>query len=293
MIKKLMVILAIVCLFSSTGFANTFESKSAKSVAFSEAEIEYMNRPEVKAVLDEKERLAELHLQYRTGTLSKKGYIAELEASGRDSDFVNKVTRIAPLESIDEFGSSSKTSAALLQNSLSISHVTQQNGYYCGPATAYMALKYNVPSFSGSQSSLANSLIYYDQDGDPGTPWNIGYNANNVLVFPMQNVLNQYMYVPWYLPKNIDYNTTASSLKADIISTIDAGYPVAGNICNASLNGFYTPGHWLIISGYKNSGNTITIYDPAYGQQYGALSATFDVSIATLHDALLGRGIIW
>ena len=293
MFRKILVFIAVVCLLSVNILANDMQTTSGKSISFSEEEREYMSRPEVKEAIEKRERLAELHYTYRIGELSEKDYTEALVSSGYGSEYIDTALRIAPFESFDAQGNSSKASAAYIQNSVGVSHVTQQNSYFCGPASAYIAIKYNVPSFSGTQSSLASSLIYYDAYGDPSTPWNIGYNSQGVLVYPMRNTLNQFMYVPWYLAMPIDNTKTVAALKADIVSTIDSGYPVVGNIYGVQFNGYYTPGHWIVIKGYKDSGDTITIVDPAYGQLAGAQSATFDVSIGTLHYALLGRGIIW
>lgn len=187
--------------------------------------------------------------------------------------------------------------------------VQQQNGHYCGPATAKMIIEnsYISQSFLAGYAYLATD--YFEDPPPPedeGTPWYAGGTW-----WPMKDTLNSCMWLgaaDYYVKyRNNTDLPTVDTLKNNIMHTINITEQglaacislVTGDAANlgsfyyawgSTLGGLPTPiTHWVAISGYTGSGAYIKISDP-YAGYIEVLSSTYFVSAANLFYALQNSG---
>lgn len=158
-------------------------------------------------------------------------------------------------------------------NIVNVSWQKQLNGYYCGPATASMILKNLGITVAQNNSTLISRL----STTTSGTPWSIG-NGTDISHYPMANTLNLYKGVTLFIPRPFvaaQSTLTRSNLKSSTIASIDAGRAFAclgtskrSSSHSSHLTNYPTNmdvGHWLVISGYGNNGESIYVTDPAAG----------------------------
>lgn len=135
--------------------------------------------------------------------------------------------------------------------------VTQDTGYYCGPASTQTIIK-AVTGVTVSENTLAKKLGTHTG----GTDW--------VGVFP--KVLNEYLtkanYVSVSMPKDPPTQEQKDALWKNIVSSIDADYGVVANIVAppnnypvavwpSKINPQYGGGtvyHYIAVMGYSNHG---------------------------------------
>lgn len=135
--------------------------------------------------------------------------------------------------------------------------VTQDTGYYCGPASAQTIIK-AVTGVTVSENTLAKKLGTHTG----GTNW--------VGVFP--KVLNEYLagagYVSADMPNDPPTQEQKDALWRNIVSSVDAGYGVVANIVAppsnypkavspSTINPQYGGGtvyHYIAVMGYSTNG---------------------------------------
>ena len=152
----------------------------------------------------------------------------------------------------------------------------QENGYYCGPAATRAAL--SARGFWYSQNDLAGRLGT-TPDGTASV-----YNVTAVLESIERN--------GWYESKFIGGSMATQAqidlLERDIRVDIRNGFPIVANIVGTATatdgsSRSYNGGHYLTVVGYRNSGYTAVIFDPARGEQY-------DMNVPNLAHWIAGRG---
>lgn len=182
---------------------------------------------------------------------------------------------------------------------LAIGWVQQQTGYYCGPATGYMMLKYGghtasaVNGASLTQARLASSTyMKTDANGETST-----WTSN------MSNGLNLWRSgsTSGYYVRNLV--ESSSELKTSFVySTYWANEPLAVSTGETAGGTHYnkhpdrTIGHWVVGSGFSNSGNTIKMTDPAAGLSggYASSAKTFTYSTSSMYSLFVaGRYNVW
>ena len=258
------------------------------------AQMNEWNRPEMRVIQESAIDLDNWHYQYKTGSISIDEYEYLLKSAGKSQDYINRARKTLPF---DVEISDSHVSEGQLQKgivlanyTLGVTHVTQSNGYYCGPASAYMALKYAAPwqMTSKTQSDLASEL---GTSASAGTDWYLGGSGPDA--YPMWKVFDSYLGVSTTSAMVFNNSVTSTNLTNRIVRAIDLGYPIAYNM-QGSMNGQnYPSGHWMTIIGYKNYGSTLVIADPAKGL-YGLnpTSAVFETTVAAVLSAGMWKGIV-
>jgi hypothetical protein len=172
-----------------------------------------------------------------------------------------------------------------LKNVLPVRGEGQQTSYWCGPGSTRMALSTRMAD-PPTQTTLASFLGTTTAGTD-----NIGLVAN---------ALNHYLGTTRYVSKSIsDPATTAqrAALKNDLVTLIDEGYPLVGNV----ISGWRPPGypsgtiyHYIAIVGYDAGGDMALIADPAgecsAGSSWCKVPRTYWVSTSDLATWIGGKG---
>lgn len=139
---------------------------------------------------------------------------------------------------------------------VNVQYEVQQTGYWCGPASARIALSARMPP--PSQGTLAQQLGTTTN----GTDW-IGQVTST-----LNARLGSSIYATHEMPNDPPSAAQRSALLDDIVQSIDAGYPVVANIVAPPSN--HPPGypnrtiyHYLTVIGYDLSASKVYIADPA------------------------------
>ncbi|MFF3867498.1 C39 family peptidase [Micromonospora sp. NPDC001898] len=152
----------------------------------------------------------------------------------------------------------------------------QPNFYYCGPASARIAL--SAEGRTVSQDELAAKL---------GTTENGTDSAIDIT-----RVLNEYTngrYRTTEISSDVASKEQIERLRVDVKAAVDADEPVVANILGGAVDTegreHSYPGHYLTVVEYKDDGNTIKIADPADPavQEYW-------MDVAELANWIAGRG---
>ncbi|MCI4063927.1 C39 family peptidase [Micromonospora sp. R77] len=130
----------------------------------------------------------------------------------------------------------------------------QPNFFYCGPASARIAL--SAEGRTVSQDELARKL---------GTTENGTDSAIDIT-----RVLNEYTggkYRTTEIRDDVATREQVERLRVDIRAAVDDGRPVVANILGGAVDvdgvEHSYPGHYLTVVEYKDDGNTVLIADPA------------------------------
>ncbi len=180
---------------------------------------------------------------------------------------------------------------------LPLTQYGQSKSYYCGPASAYMILKYssagssNYDGASLSQSTLANST-YLQTEQRGATTWASGR---------FSVALNR-----WLFGSDSGYylNETAPAA-ADFMSYVQYdigsnGRPLAGDTVEFAGGLHYnghprtqTIGHWIVAYGYISSGVTTYWADPAT-TVWATVSPKFSYGTTSFaNNFLQSNGVTW
>lgn len=173
---------------------------------------------------------------------------------------------------------------AVLNRTLNYSWQRQQTGYWCGPASAWIALSTRVSP--PSQQTLANYMGTHTGGTD-----HIGL---------VRNALNRFANTTWFETKPMYDPPTAAQrdlLKRDVTLNINNGYPLVANV----ISGWRPPGypggtiyHYVAIVGYKDGGNTVLVADPAGegagGSGWQNVPRAYWVSIWNMGTWIGGKG---
>ncbi|WP_369345401.1 C39 family peptidase [Demequina oxidasica] len=215
---------------------------------------------------------------------------------------------VPPAEKVSARGGVATLSAGVpsspppVSKSLGVSWVRQQTGYYCGPATGYMMLKYKgitksraKSTDSLTQSKLASSsYMKTDANGQTST-WSTGGH------FYMVEGLNKWRSgssTGYYTNKAINSN---SGLQTLFIYSLYANESVAVSAIEYEGGAHYnshpnrTIGHWLVGYGYSSNGATLKFKDPASGLSggYGGSAQSFQQTSSSFYKHAEGRNSIW
>lgn len=249
--------------------------------------INYPVSAEVKQVQDTKSAMAEVYYDYKIGKINEKDYASQLEKLGIGQDEINKLTKVSKFSIVPD-----SIPGETESKRLPIYQKTQEQNYYCGPATAQELLQYKKGTLY-SQSSLASSLRCTSE-----TPWYDGLGATG---YPMADTLNAYINTSWYVPYGT--SVTDSQFRYDVIMDIDNGYGVAGDALEVP-GGPHLVGHpnttiyhWFAIDGYYSYGANIWYMDSVAGctkiSWSSGVPAYSSMDYSTLARIVNGRGIIW
>lgn len=173
------------------------------------------------------------------------------------------------------------------QVKLNVPFVTQENNYYCGPASALMLLK-TIGYNNYSQSSIAN-IIGTTENGTGA-----GYNYIPKGLNSIVEKDGKFKY-SWSDHNYKDVDT----IKLNIMTALSVGSPAIINTYE-SPGDCYIKGHNIgtelyyfgVISEYYLDGNAVTYLDPASGLFDGFVKSQ-QVNIKNISNAVGGRGYIW
>jgi hypothetical protein len=146
-------------------------------------------------------------------------------------------------EAIEEYINSLYNNTVLRQSPnrgvyLEVPEIKQDNGYYCGPASALMVAKYlKIVDASFTQTNMAKALGT-TKDGSSST--NIVSTLNNQL--SAAGKAGRYQVA----------NTSVTNFNRSISYTLDKGYPMIMNVDKMPLYLESTGGHFIVIRGYTS-----------------------------------------
>ncbi|HEX5598597.1 MAG TPA: C39 family peptidase [Micromonosporaceae bacterium] len=160
-----------------------------------------------------------------------------------------------------------------------VDYERQPNYYYCGPASARIALSANGHVLS--QDDLAKKL---------GTTEN-GTDSSHDITRVLNKVIGRDDYRTVEIPGETASGEQIERLRTDVIDSIRDGDPVVANIIGTATdtdgNQHSLPGgHYLTVVGYKDDGRTVKIADPFETRGDG----TYWMSIDTLAHWIASRG---
>lgn len=173
------------------------------------------------------------------------------------------------------------------EKKLKVTHISQQNNYYCGPASALMVLN-TIGYNSYNQDSVAK-LIGTNENGTGAGQDYIPRGLNSVVEKDGKFKFH------WADHKYDDVD----SIRMNIMSSISYGNPVI-------INSYEKPGdvyihghdigielyHFGVVSEYYSRGTVVTYLDPGYGLFNGFIKSQ-QVKIKDISYAAGGRGYIW
>lgn len=134
---------------------------------------------------------------------------------------------------------------------LDITMYKQENKYYCGPATAQMAIYFGNSTLY-SQSKLANYMNTISADG--------------TYVYQMRRGINNY----WPKGNYKEVTTSGMAFKNGLIYSIDKRRPVPCHVMTGRLPGYngHSVGHYVLARGYDSGKNRVYYIDPHYDDAY-------------------------
>lgn len=178
--------------------------------------------------------------------------------------------------------STSRAEAAA--KSLNVKHQTQQNNYYCGPASASMIVKYL--GYNKSQADMAKLLQTNSSDGT---------SAGNNVAQALNKVASSKAKFTWEWHNY----SNVKQIKSHIKTAIDFGNPVMINTVESpgdwyikGHNTGYTLYHFGVIKGYSNFADAGVYLDPGYGRFSGFIKEQITTT-KNLSYAAGGRGYAW
>lgn len=155
----------------------------------------------------------------------------------------------------------------------------QPNYFYCGPASARMAL--TAHGHELSQDEVAEKL---------GTTTN-GTDSAEDVTKALNEVIGERAYDTVEIPGEAATEEQAEKLRTDIVDAIADGDPVVANIIGTATDvdgnaHSYPGGHYLTVVGYRDDGRTVKIADPYETRGDG----TYWMSTSDLADWIASRG---
>jgi len=196
-------------------------------------------------------------------------------------------------------------STAATYKTLAVTWVQQQTDYYCGPATAYMILKYrgfSTSAYAGesvSQNNLAGASYLKTNSQGLTTTW--PYSESGYFINDMSRGLNRWTIGTLTGGYSIDQLGSSAELQNIVGYSIDASRPFAVSTYEAKNAPHYNKhpltheiGHWAVVYGYESSGATTKVADPASGRvNYTNSAQKFYISTASLYAYGAGRYSVW
>lgn len=180
------------------------------------------------------------------------------------------------------FGKDYVVNSRRISNSVTMTHYSQENSYYCCPAACRSIISVHMSS-PPSQSTLAQQL---------GTTIE-GTDFSPIIA----TVLNRYISSP--AGYQIQWHTNNSDIAILIRSDIDNGYGVLANGCSIKGEDNYISGypidydvhHYVAIYGYAPF--LFKICDPAYGLPDFDIMPKYDLDYNTFMEFIKDKGIVW
>lgn len=249
---------------------------------------EFEYDPEYAKIVEEKEKLAERYYQAK---LSRDIELASELLSELDK-FETKSTNMSKAH-LDKRAS---------EKSLRVWQVDQSTNYYCGYASIKSLLDYE--GVSKTQDEIAREVYKKNKS----CPWYLS-NGDSYDQFPVPKYLSDkidFSYVPYPYGTAGTTDITTSKVKSKVVSTIDNEHGLMacgnskGSISNheSILPGYpgRNVGHWIVIRGYKNNGDTVLIADPAKSDKVSfsdSIDAYYSISTSKLRAFIQPRGLVW
>jgi hypothetical protein len=139
---------------------------------------------------------------------------------------------------------------------LTISYELQQNYYYCGPAATRIAA--SAHGVAMTQDDAASRL---------GTTTS-GTNSADDTTRVLNSVVKGASYQTRWITGDAPTSAEISRLQTDVVHAVAGGYGIVANIVGsasdiAGLSYSYGGGHYISVIGYRDSGQTVKIADPA------------------------------
>lgn len=259
--------------------------------------------PQEQETLSKKSALALEYARVRAGTLSVTTYEHDLQSFMLQYHGSTTTSRTlpatCPVHSTGSVttGAPATTSTACGANWVNLTQQSQNNWYYCGPATAAEVL--GVRGAWYSQSFLAGSS-YLKTDANGQTTWN---------PYVMGPTLNTLLNTSWYVADNgsgVGYGFSQSTWMSDLGFDIDNGWAIAGNIVEYANTDPHLVGHprsmtishWIGIYGYTNYGYDTSYADSISGDAYiwpwaVNVPAYSTISSSDMTTLLNQRGFVW
>ncbi|MFT3887864.1 MAG: C39 family peptidase [Arachnia sp.] len=180
---------------------------------------------------------------------------------------------------------SSSTAAVPDIKFLFVTHQTQKNSYYCGPATASMIADYKGKNIN--QTTFAKDS-YLKTDRFEATLW-----SENVMAPALNKALgtgHQYKAIQ---------SPTLATLKGSFIQTIGQNYPLAIDTYEYAGDDHYNGhprsrgiGHWIVGNGQVTDGGVLKFVDPASPTPFSGASKTFGEKATVFHKFVTTNGIV-
>lgn len=288
--KKVFLILAISIILAVSTSAFALEQQDVTAFAEDHAPVigEFRYNPEMAKLIKQKEELAfKYYNAVKTNSPMSDIYLEQF----KNFNASIKKARSAPLK---ELTSTSKI--------LWINQVPQETSFWCGYAGMKSLLDYE--GISMTQAEIADEV--YRQDS--ACPWYLSH-GNDWSQFPVATHLTEWIgfyYIPYPYGPAGTTDVTADDVKPRVISTIDTEHGVMScGISKGHISGHESIlpgypareiGHWIVIDGYMNNGDLISIVDPAKSDAVswsGSISAYYSISANKLAAFTKSKGIIW
>lgn len=149
---------------------------------------------------------------------------------------------------------------------LDVTHAAQVKGYYCGPASGFMVLRYLSEGDSAyNGASLTQDHVagadHMRTDINGSTPWSSGLFRTGLNRW--REGTNRGFYVILASPSNSDFR---AALRSDIDDFMPFGVSTLELFNQNHYNGHptnQTIGHWLVAQGYDDGLDTTSFDDPA------------------------------
>lgn len=204
--------------------------------------------PDEQALAAQKDHLAQDYALVREGTMDRATFNRENAAFLATHGGLGATQATAPAGS---------TAALAASNTLAMSQYAQGNTYYCGPASAYEALKFKGggPGPLGeplSQTNLGKQVnqyptSYLQTNQYQSTDWSRGV---------MAPTLTAWLHATFYVAHN-----GSGSFQTNLVYDVDTGWPVVIGVMEPQY-GVHLVGHpanlyivhWIAAHGYSSSG---------------------------------------
>lgn len=266
----------------NTALPNVDSHRDENSVDFTPPDARIPHSPEtlrhIQASLDELSRVPTLSQNERSMIDAELARVIQNEAFPR----IQKSRMTAK-------GTKHTSSDGIIQSpprkSLAVTHQTQMNFYYCGPATASMIVNYKGKKIS--QKTLASSR-HLRTDSNKATYW------RSRLMAP---TLNKLIGTKEY--QNIQ-SPSLAVLKGSFLHDIGRlNLPIALDTYEAPNGPHYNNhprnkkiGHWIVGYGYNDYGNILHFYDPASPTIFKKSAKSFAEKATTFYKFLDANGIV-
>lgn len=164
-------------------------------------------------------------------------------------------------------------------NSLAMTFYSQENDYYCGPATLRQTYKYFHTGTPPTQDEIAEEV---------GTTQKNGTEVSKMKEYLNNHTSHAYADTWWFASQTAFANTIIDSIDNDIpvIAHITVSTNQAGRLRPSDTTKWpkATGGHYLNIRGYSGSGSAFMVVDPYGDRTEGYEDGKYSVSQTLLYN---------